>query len=435
MSSPVVRTRSEAMMAKARQYMPGGVSSDIRLGGPPMVFARGEGAYLIDVDGNQYLDYVLGMGPCVLGHNPPAIVAAVRQQAERGLVYAGQNEFEWQVAGQITAAVPCAEQMRFNCTGSEAAHFAARLARAFTGRQKVLKFEGHYHGWFDSILHSSAPLTPEVGGPREQPRTVPMTGGISVRAAADLVVAPWNDLNALAALLEAHRGEIAAVIMEPIMCNTGCIFPLDGYLEGVQQLCREHGSLLIFDEVITGFRVSLGGAQKVLGITPDLATFGKAVAAGLPLSVVAGRKEIMDLITARKVSHAGTFNSNPLVMAGAHAALAELAKGDGEAYRKMERAGATLSAGIQALAARYSIAAKVTGPGPMLQIYFSPPERVVDARDVGATDVLARDRFVAGLLQRGIRMSQRGLLFLSTEHGEPQISATLEAVDDVFRTW
>jgi glutamate-1-semialdehyde 2,1-aminomutase len=414
--------------------MPGGVSSDIRLSGPALVFSRGEGACIYDVDGNRYVDYVLGMGPLVLGHNPAAVVEAVREQAGRGLIYGGQNEFEAQVAEQIAAVVPCAEQMRFSTVGSEATHAAARLARGFTGRQQILKFEGHYHGWLDSILYSTA-VVPDRAGPGERPETVPMTGGMAASAAGDVVVAPWNDLQALTAIMEANRGAIAGVIMEPVMCNTGCISPLPGYLEGVQKLCRQHGTVLIFDEVITGFRMDLGGAQRALGVTPDLATFGKAVAAGLPLSVVAGRAEIMDLITQRKVMHAGTFNSNPLVMAGASSALATLAADGGAAYDQMRRAGRTLAAGMEALGRKYSVPLRAVGPGPMLQVYFSAPEEVRNARDVAASDSAARDRFIAALLDHGVRLTARGLIFLSTQHGEGEIGETLEAVEAVLAHW
>jgi glutamate-1-semialdehyde 2,1-aminomutase len=426
--------KSQQLMARAKERLPGGVSSDVRLGGPALVYARGEGPYLFDVDGNRYIDYALGMGPLVLGHTPPAVVAAVQEQAARGLIYGGQNELEALVAEQIAAVVPCAEMMRFNCVGSEATHAAIRLARAFTGRQKYLKFEGHYHGWLDSVLFSTA-VVPDRAGAPDRPHTVPMTGGVAESGMADVVVAPWNDLQSLSAILTENEGQIAAVIMEPIMCNTGCIDPLPGYLEGVQRLCREHGALLIFDEVITGFRRALGGAQSVFGVTPDLATFAKAVAAGLPLSVVAGRRDIMEQITERKVMHAGTFNSNPLVMAGAHAALTELAKDGGAVYRHMGQVGQQLAVGIRKLGQQYSIPISVEGPGPMLQVYFSAPERILNARDVAASDLPARDRFIAELMEHGVRLTSRGLIFLSSTHGEAEIGATLEAVESVFRHW
>lgn len=428
------RPRSEAFLARASRYLPGGVSSDVRLGGTALYFVRGEGATLHDADGNAYVDYVLGMGPLVLGHNPPAVVAAVQEQAARGFVFGGQHELELLVAEQIAAAVPCAEMMRFNSVGSEAVHGAIRLARGFTGRQKVLKFEGHYHGWLDPVLYSTQPPL-EKAGPRERPNVVPMSGGMAASTAGDLLVAPWNDLPALETILRANRDEVAAVIMEPILCNTGCIMPKPGYLEGVQRLCRQHGALLILDEVITGFRIGLGGAQAYLGITPDLATFGKAVAAGLPLSVVAGRAEIMQLITERKVMHAGTFNSNPLVMAAAHAALAELASNDGEAYRRLFKTGGALRDGLNALAARYGVPLVAEGPGPMIQVYFNPAGSVTAARDALATDLAARDRFIRGLLDRRVRATSRGLFFLSTAHGDAEVLGTLEAAEAILKAW
>lgn len=427
------RPRSEALHTRALAHLPGGVSSDVRLGGPALYFARGEGAYLYDVDGNAYVDYVMGMGPLVLGHNPAPVVAAVQGQAARGFVYGGQHELEVLVAEQIAAAVPAAAMIRFNSVGSEAVHAAVRLARGFTGRQKVLKFEGHYHGWLDSILYSTRPVG-DAAGPREAPRTVPGSGGMAAGAAGDVVVAPWNDLAVVEAVLDRHGGQVAAVIAEPILCNTGCIPPQPGFLEGVQALCRSHGALLILDEIITGFRAALGGAQSLLGITPDLTTFGKAVAAGLPLSAVAGRADVMRQITDRKVMHAGTFNSNPLVMAAAHAALTELAAGDGHAYAHMTRVGTALKEGINRLAASAGVPLVAEGPGPMIQVYFGAAGPITDARAALATDQAARDRFVDQLLARGIRITGRGLFFLSTEHGDAEIDRTLTAVEQVLKS-
>lgn len=428
------RPKSARAMGALERLLPGGVSSDVRMGGPALVFDRADGAYLYDLDGHRYLDYVMGMGPLILGHTPPAVVAAVQKQAARGLIYAGQHEFEGKVAEQIRSVVPCAQMMRFSSSGSEAVHGAFRLARGFTGRQKIVKFEGHYHGWLDSVLYSTA-VVPEKAGDAKAPNAVPMTGGMAASTAADVLVAPWNDADALAALLERNGGQVAAVIMEALMCNTGCIDPLPGYLERVQQLCREHGALLIFDEVITGFRLGKGGVQQYTGITPDLATFGKAVAAGLPLSVVAGRADVMGQITDRKVMHAGTFNSNPLVMAGAHAGLQELLADDGAVYGRITRSGQQLRDGINALAARYGVPATVAGPGPMLQIYFGAGEPIRNARDVAATDHGARIRFVDEMLNRGVRLTSRGLVFLSSAHGESEVGETLAAAEDVFRQW
>lgn len=434
MEASEVRSNSENLFNQARRLMPGGVSSDVRLGGPALYFDRGEGATLIDVEGNRYVDYVLGMGPLILGHSPRAVIEAVQEQASRGLIFGGQHEWEIKVAELVAAAVPCAEAMRFNSVGSEATHAAIRLARAFTGRTKLLKFEGHYHGWLDGVAFSTA-VDPARSGPRERPNVVPISGGIAPSAAGEVLVAPWNDLAALEAIMAEQGGEIAAVIMEPFMCNTGCILPVPGYLEGVQQLCRQAGALLIFDEVITGFRVGLGGAQQHIGVTPDLATFGKALAGGLPLSMVAGRADVMELITQRQVMHAGTFNSNPLVMAGAHAALAVLTAGGAALYAGIDRVGRAVADGLEELGRRFGIPLRAIGPGSLFQVYFTAPEEIRDARDVASTDIQARNRFVARMLDAGVRITSRGLFFLSTAHGEQEVGRTLEAAEQVLRNW
>lgn len=428
------RPQSEQLKARAEKLLPGGVSSDVRLGGPALYFARGEGAYLFDVDGNRYVDYVLGMGPLILGHTHPAVMAAVQEQVANGIVYGGQHEWEVKVAELIHAAVPCAEAMRFNSVGSEATHAAVRLARAFTGRQKVLKFEGHYHGWLDSLLYNTA-VDPEKSGPADRPATLPMSGGIAASTAGDLVIAPWNDLAVLEQIMDEHAGEIAAVIMEPYMCNTGCIKPLPGYAEGVKALCEKHGALLIFDEVITGFRVGLGGAQEQLGVTPDLATYGKAIANGLPLSVVAGRADVLGQISDRKVMHAGTFNSNPLVMAGAYAALKTLSDGGEPLYEGVRQVGRKLMAGLEELGRKYGIPLRAIGPGTLFQVYFTENDDIRNARDVQATDLAARARFVSEMLDAGVRLTSRGLCFLSTSHDDEAVATTLAAAESVLRNW
>lgn len=428
------RPTSEQLHARASRYLPGGVSSDVRLGGPPLFFQRGEGAYLYDVDGDRYVDYVLGMGALVLGHSHPAVVQALQEQAARGLVFGGQHELEPQVAELIHAAVPSAQALRFNSVGSEATHAAIRLARAFTGRQKIIKFEGHYHGWLDGVLYSTS-YDPARSGPRERPATVAGSGGMAQSAAGDVLVAPWNNLQVLEEIMREHEGSVAAVIMEPYMCNTGCILPLPGYLEGVQQLCRRHGALLIFDEVITGFRVALGGAQAQTGVVPDISTFGKAVGGGMPVSVVAGRADVFQLITQRKVVHAGTFNSNPLALAGARAALTVLSQGGDTLYRELAKTGQQLAAGLAELGRRFGVPLQAVGPGPLFQVYFSENQDIRDARDVAATDIQARNRFVAAMLDEGVRITSRGLFFLSTAHGEREIALTLEAAQRVLRRW
>ncbi|MGH6959237.1 MAG: aspartate aminotransferase family protein, partial [Dongiaceae bacterium] len=328
-------TQAADLFGSAQRVIAGGVSSDARRSaGVPLYVDHAAGSKLWDVDGNEYVDYVLGQGPTVLGHCPPEVVAAVADQAARGICYAAQHRLEVEVAERLCGMVPSAELVRFNSVGSEAVHGALRLARGHTGRPKVLKFEGHYHGWFDPILYSLHPDL-ELAGSADEPIAVPGSAGQPPSAVDDLVVVGWNDLEALRTALEKNAGEIAAVIMEPILFNTGAIVPSPGYLEGVRELCDEHGALLIFDEIISGFRVAPGGAQERLGVLPDLATFGKAMAGGMQVSAIAGKDEVMDAIADGRVAHAGTFNSQPVAMAAAAAVLAVLDEQRAEIYPPM----------------------------------------------------------------------------------------------------
>jgi glutamate-1-semialdehyde 2,1-aminomutase len=421
--------RSQALYATARQSLAGGVSSDARRGVQPvpLYISHAAGSRLWDVDENEYIDYVLGQGPLILGHTYPAIIDSVKAQLDRGQVYSAQHELEVEVAATVCRLVPCAERLRFNSVGSEAVHAAWRLARAFTGREKILKFEGHYHGWFDSALYSvSPPLA--AAGPVEAPVAVPGTKGQARSTAGDLVIAPWNDLEMLAAILERHGSEVAAIIMEPILCNSGCIAPQPGYLAGVQALCRQHGCLLIFDEVITGFRLGLDGAQGYWGITPDLAVFGKALAGGFPLSCLAGRAEVMDLISRGEVGHSGTFNSNPVVMAAAAATLRALEQNATTIYPRLFALGQRLMTGIRRSAAAAGVALLVEGPGPVFNIYFTDQPAVNNYRDFARCDLAAMGRLHTALLDRGVNIVGRGLWFMSAAHTEADIDETLAAV-------
>ena len=281
--------QSKKRLANFAKYLPGGVNSNFRMGisPTPLVFERAEGPYLYDVDGNRLIDYYLGMGPMILGHNPEPVLNAVRAQLEHGILYAGQSDIEFEAARLFCEIVPCAEMVRFNCAGSEVVQAALRLARAATGRSIIIKFEGHYHGWLDNVLWSIAP-TPDQFGTEDSPTPIPASAGQDLPAGQHIEVLPWNNLPLLADRL--RGGDVAGVIMEPAMCNTSAIAPAQGYLEGVRKVCSETGTILIFDEIITGFRLAPGGAQQRFGVTPDLATFGKAIANGFPVSALAGRE-------------------------------------------------------------------------------------------------------------------------------------------------
>ncbi len=427
--------RTRALFERAQAVIAGGVSSDARRATLlPLYVDRAQGARLWDVDGNEYVDYVLGQGPLILGHSASEVAAAVQAQAGRGQAYSAQHEREVEVAETICRLVPCAERIRFNSVGSEAVHAAWRLARAYTGRDRILKFEGHYHGWLDPALYSVHPPLDQAG-PADAPVPVPGSRGQARSGADGLALAPWNDLEALGRVLERHDGEIAAVTLEPILCNTGCISPLPGYLEGVRTLCDEHGAVLIFDEVITGFRVAPGGAQELLGVTPDLAVFGKALAGGYPLSVLAGKAELMDMISRGEVGHAGTFNSNPVAIEAAAATLAQLTRDGGGAYARLFETGAALIDGIRSAAAEAGVPMLVDGPGPIFQLYLTEESEIRDYRAFAATDLAGLQRLQRALLERGVNTIGRGLWFVSTAHGPAEIDQTLAAVRDVLAAW
>ena len=420
------------LYATAQQVLAAGVSSDARrLPGVPLYVDRAAGSRLWDVDGNEYVDYVLGQGPAILGHSPAPVVEAIAAQARRGLVYSAQHEDEVRVAQRVCAMVPSAHRVRFNTVGSEAVHGALRLARGFTGRPKVLKFEGHYHGWFDPVLYSVHPAV-DAAGAAQRPQPVPGTGGQQLSSADDLVLAPWNDLDALDALLAEHGSEVAAVIMEPVLCNTGAIVPDPGYLDGVRKLCDRYRCLLVFDEVITGFRLAPGGAQEYLGVVPDLSVFGKAMAGGMPVSALAGRAEVMDAITTGQVAHAGTFNSHPVAIAAALSTLEILDEQRERVYPRLYELGNALMAGLRDAARRAGVPLLVDGPGPVFQTYLTAAERVRDYRDFAATDRAAMSRLHGLLLARGVNMVPRGLWFLSAAHTEADIEQTVAAFADAL---
>ncbi len=330
---------SGELLERARQSLAGGVSSPFRAKFPvPLYFRDGNGSRLEDEDGNSYIDYTLAWGPVILGHRHPKLMEAYRRQAERPLIYGAEHRLEIEVAERIQAAVPCAERVAFTSSGSEAVQLALRLARAHTGRNLILKFEGHYHGWFDAVLLSHHPSAEQVG-PLERPRVVAESSGQAPNAAENVIVLPWNRQDLVEQTFAERGGEIAAVIMEPVLVNSGGIMPAEGYLEEVRRIAHRNGALLIFDEIITGFRMSLGGAQSFYNVIPDIATFGKAVAGGAPLSVVAGRKEILELMFGGGVSFGGTFNGNPVSMAAAAVTLDELGRDNGRALVEANRRG------------------------------------------------------------------------------------------------
>ena len=428
---------SKALYEAGKEVLAGGVSSNFRYGGygespVPLYYAKGEGARLTDVDGNEYIDYALANGPNILGHAPKPVLDAVAESLQVGQLFAGQTESEAVLARRLVEIIPCAELIRFASSGTEAVQAVIRLARAHTGRSKMIKFEGHYHGWADNIFASVNPSS-NLAGPASEPVPVSHTPGQPVNVLDDLIVLPWNDLDQFARALERHGEQIAGVIMEPIMCNTGAIFPKPGYLEGVRELTAKHGVVLIFDEVVTGFRVGLAGAQGRFGVTPDLAVFAKAVAAGFPLAVIAGRREVMELVQTSQVMHGGTYNANLMSIAAGLATVAELSRDNGRIYDDMNRLGERLIDGLRKIAHDQKQPLLIQGLGPVFHPAFTTRERIDDYRQFTEVSAEKQSLFGAKLQSAGVRVSARGTWLLSTAHDDDDIEQTLTAAAEAMR--
>lgn len=421
---------SRRLLERARHSLAGGVSSNVRAGERPfpLFFTRAAGATLVDADGNEYIDYVLGQGPMILGHSHPAVLDAVERAMRDGQLFAGQHELELEVAEALVRIIPAAELCRFGVGGSELVQAAMRLARAVTGRTLILRFEGHYHGWYDNVLINVA-TPPEQAGPREAPRPTLGTPGQTPSVLGDFLVLPWNDLGLVEALFAARGHEIAAVMTEPMMCNTGAILPVPGFLAGLRRLCDQHGALLYLDEIITGFRLGLAGAQGRFGVEPDLSTFAKAMAGGFAASALVGRRAYMERF-ARDVNHSGTFNGNVISMAATAAAIAELERDGGAVYAHLEQIGAALIDGIRAIARRHGAPLLVQGLPTAFHLAFTELPTVNDYRDyVLSCDKERYGRLKVALLRRGVRVLDRGVWYISAAHTLEHIERTLASFE------
>lgn len=426
--------RSKTLHQEAGKYTPGGVHSNVRLGMMPfpLFFKRSQGSHLWDVDGNEYVDYAMGMGPIILGHADPQVNEAVCQSIADGQLYAGQHEVELSLARTICEIVPCAEMVRLSSSGSEAVQAALRLARAVTDREKIIKFEGHYHGWFDNVDVSVHPDRIRMG-PESRPIAVPESLGQCTNAFSTVIPLPWNDLGLLTQRLEEDRGQIAAIIMEPIMCNTSVILPGPGFMEGVRDLCTREGIILVFDEVITGFRVGLGGAGEFLQVKPDLAVFAKAMANGYPVSCVAGRRDIMRQF-ANGAVHAGTYNANRLSCTAALATLNALRRNDGAAYSIINRVGSSLISGLKKLSDVTGRPMHVQGLPAVFHTTFTSQPEITNYRTYSRCQIDVQTQFVTLLRQKGINITGRGTWFLSASHTIQDVGNTLEVVKEVLRS-
>ncbi|HEY1657524.1 MAG TPA: aspartate aminotransferase family protein [Candidatus Sulfotelmatobacter sp.] len=430
------RKRSRELYERAQRSLVEGVNSPSRgatvYSPGPIFLERGNGSRVWDADGNEYVDFMMSFGALIQGHAHPALVKTVCDAMAEGSHFAAATSAEIDAAERFCRMAPCAETARFTNTGSEATMLALRLARAHTGRNKFLKFEGHYHGWYDPFLLNAHSHPPEQLGPVENPARIPDSAGIPATTFDDVVVAPWNDEVALERILKTHGHELAAVITEPIMANMGCILPRDGYLARMRELTQEHGVLLILDEVVTGFRYAPGGCQEYYGVKADIATFGKALGAGFPVGAVAGPRAILDRMKwgENMVLHYGTFNGHRLTMKVIAANLALLSQ-DGT-YAKFHAIGDAAIAGLRNIFRKRGVKAVVQGFGPMFQIYFTERDRIFDYRDYCQyVDAKRYSEFVHQLLERGIYMTPSNGLhwIISTAHTHADVEKLLAAAD------
>ena len=423
--------KSVDLFRQAQSLLPGGVDSPVRafkaVGGGPLFIERGEGPYLYDVDGNRFIDYVLSWGPLILGHAHPDVVAAVVRAAGKGTSYGAPSPLEIDLARLVQGLMPAIEMIRFVNSGTEATMSALRLARAFTRRDKIVKFEGCYHGHADLLLVQAGSGVATLG--------LPDSPGVPPATVQDTLVARFNDLAAVADLFSRFPEEIAALIVEPVAGNMGVVPPEPGFLEGLRDITEKHESLLIFDEVMTGFRVHPGGAQALYGVKPDLTTLGKVIGGGLPVGAYGGRREIMDMIApAGPVYQAGTLSGNPLAMSAGIATL-EILRDDPGLWEAMERRTRRLSAGTLAAAEQAGIPLTGRRVGTMFSAFFTETA-VKDWPTAKTSDTARFGKFFRGMLERGVYLapSQFEAGFMSAAHDDDAIDTTLEAAAEVFKT-
>ncbi|MBC7759594.1 MAG: aspartate aminotransferase family protein [Phormidesmis sp. FL-bin-119] len=425
--------QSALLLERSKKVLAGGVSSEFRKYNHPhaLFYTHGIGSKVYDADGNEYLDFTLSQGPLILGHSNPTVLKAIAEYSEKGQLFAGQHIREIELAEKISGLIPTAELMRFCLDGSEAVQTALRLARAKTGKQKFLRFEGHYHGWLDNVCWGISAPSADALGSRSEPNVFPWSEGLAQNTRDEVIVIPWNDSELLRKIVNEHHDEIAAIITEPIMCNNGCIMPNDGYLQTIRDLCDKFNITFILDEVITGFRLSLGGAQEFFNIRPDLSVFAKAIASGYPISVITGTTEWMKFIEDAKVIHAGTMNSSNATVAAALATIEVLEQT--KPYDRMFALGINLMNGIRAAASETGHKLLIQGPGPMFNMAFTELDKISDFRDTLASDKAKLGKFIAGMHDEGVRIIGRGLWYISAAHTQKDINFTVDKVRKVLR--
>ncbi|HEU4321979.1 MAG TPA: glutamate-1-semialdehyde 2,1-aminomutase [Roseiflexaceae bacterium] len=422
-------SRSAALFEEARGLIPGGVNSPVRafrgVGGTPRFIDRGEGAYLYDADGNRYIDYVLSWGPLILGHAHPDVIAAICAQAARGTTFGAPTALESELARLVIELVPSVELVRFVSSGTEAAMSALRLARAYTRREKIIKFAGCYHGHFDGLLVQAGSGVATLG--------LPDSPGVPAAVTAGTLTAPYNDLAAVEALLEANPGQVAVIAVEPVVGNAGFILPQPDFLHGLRRLADQHGALLLFDEVMTGFRVALGGAQERYGVSPDLTCLGKVVGGGLPAAAYGGRREIMQLVApAGPMYQAGTLSGNPLAMVAGIVTLQAIRQPG--VFERLSAITARLCAGLTAAAAEAGIPLQAGSAGSMWGFFFNDAP-VTDYESAKRSDTARYGRFFHAMLERGVYLapSQFEAAFVSLAHTDDLVEQTIAAAADAMR--
>lgn len=422
--------RSTALFAHAQNVMPGGVNSPARafkaVGGTPPFMTRAQGCYMWDADNHRYIDYIGSWGPMILGHAHPAVLGAMREQLELGTSFGTPTEAEIEMAELVIEAVPSIEMVRMVNSGTEATMSAIRVARGFTGRDKIVKFEGCYHGHSDMLLAEAGSGIATLG--------IPGTPGVPASLVANTLTVPFNDLEAVASLFERFPEDIAVVALEPVVGNMGLVLPKPGFLEGLRELCTRYGALLMFDEVMTGFRLAYGGAQQRLGVMPDLTCLGKIIGGGLPVGAYGGRKDIMlNVAPAGGVYQAGTLSGNPMAMQAGAMTLRTLRDQPG-AYQALEEKGLVLASSLTELAAKYSVPATINVMGSMFGIFFTD-QPVTDYTSAKRSDVAAFRTFYHSLLDQGIYFppSQFESCFISLTHSDSVLEQTVQAFDKALK--
>jgi len=428
--SDLALSRSHALFQEAQQLLPGGVNSPVRafrgVGGEPVFIDSARGPYLYDVDGNRYLDYVQSWGPMILGHAYPSVVDAVIQASQRGFSFGAPTEAESTLAKLVIESVPSIEMVRFVNSGTEATMSALRLARAYTGRDKIIKFSGCYHGHADMLLVQAGSGVATMG--------LPDSPGVPAQATSNTLVVPYNDSSAVEALFHAYPPEIAAIIVEPVAANMGLVLPLPGFLEKLRSLTKEYGALLIFDEVMTGFRVALGGMQERTGIIPDLTCLGKIIGGGLPVGAYGGQREIMEQVAPiGNMYQAGTLSGNPLAMAAGIATLTEMRKAG--QYEELERKSRLLAYGIERVIRETGVTAQFARIGAMFCLYFTA-QPVTDYASAKTSDTTQFAHYFWNMLARGIYLppSQFEACFISLALDDAMIQETVESIEFALRS-